>query len=249
MGSRSLQQGGAAVLHASQLVAEQAKQQAAEVLEADAPTSCSTSSGGCSTSRGTPAKTATWAEVAAAAGAAGAPLASTTCSVPVPTYPFGAHVAVVEVDTETGRGRLMRHVACDDAGTVLNPLLVEGQVHGGIAQGAAQALFEEVRYDEDGNPITSNFADYSFIVRRRAAELRAGAAGDADAVNPLGAKGIGESGTIGSTPAMQSAVVDALVSPRGAPHRDAGDPETVWRRSRQRKLEQRRALGCMMTSS
>ena len=86
----------------------------------------------------------------------------------MPTFPFGAHVAVVEVDTETGDARLRRHVAVDDAGTLINPLLAEGQVHGGIAQGVAQALLEEVHYDDDGQPKTTNFADYPVI---SAAEL------------------------------------------------------------------------------
>src|SRR5690606_13713276 len=79
------------------------------------------------------------------------------------SFPFGAHLAVVELDTETGHVRLVRHVAVDDCGTVINPLLCDGQVHGGLAQGAAQALLEEVRYDEDGNPLTANFADYAVI--------------------------------------------------------------------------------------
>jgi carbon-monoxide dehydrogenase large subunit len=126
------------------------------------------------------------------------------------TFPFGAHVAVVEVDTETGAVRLVRHVACDDAGRVLNPLLLEGQIHGGIAQGAAQALLEEVRYDEDGNPITSNLADYAFISAAELPSFEIVHMETPTFMNPLGAKGIGESGTIGSTPAVQSAVIDAL---------------------------------------
>jgi carbon-monoxide dehydrogenase large subunit len=146
-----------------------------------------------------------------------------------PTFPFGAHVAVVEVDTETGHVRLVRHVACDDAGRILNPLLVEGQIHGGIAQGAAQALLEEVRFDDDGNPITSNLADYAMI---SAAELPSFEVVEMETptpVNPLGAKGIGESGTIGSTPAVQSAVIDAL-SHLGVRHIDMpATPERVWR--------------------
>ena len=97
-----------------------------------------------------------------------------------PTFPFGAHLAVVEVDTETGKVTLRRMVAVDDAGFVLNPLLAEGQRHGGIAQGAAQALLEEVVYDADGNPLTASFADYPVRRRDRAAELRAGRHGDAD---------------------------------------------------------------------
>ena len=97
-----------------------------------------------------------------------------------PTFPFGAHVAVVEVDAETGEVRLRRLVAVDDAGVILNPLLADGQVHGGLAQGAAQALWEGVAYDADGNPLTANFADYGIVSAGRAALLRAGADGDAD---------------------------------------------------------------------
>ena len=118
----------------------------------------------------------------------------------------------------------MRHVACDDAGRVLNPLLLEGQIHGGIAQGAAQALLEEVRYDEDGNPITSNLADYAFISAAELPSFELVHMETPTPINPLGAKGIGESGTIGSTPAVQSAVVDALAPPRRAPHRHARAP-------------------------
>src|SRR5690606_36106946 len=127
-----------------------------------------------------------------------------------PTFPCGAHVAVVEVDTETGQVRLVRHIACDDAGVVLNPLLLDGQRHGGVAQGAAQALLEEVRYDEDGNPITSNLADYAMISATELPCFELVGMETPTPVNPLGAKGIGESGTIGSTPAIQSAVVDAV---------------------------------------
>ena len=140
------------------------------------------------------------------------------------TFPFGAHVAVVEVDTETGRVELVRHIAVDDAGRILNPLLADGQRHGGIAQGAAQALLEEVRYDEDGNPVTSNLADYAAISATELPSFELVAMETPTDVNPLGVKGIGESGTIGSTPAVQSAVVDALAAPRRAPPRHAGEP-------------------------
>jgi carbon-monoxide dehydrogenase large subunit len=148
---------------------------------------------------------------------------------PGPTFPFGAHVAVVEVDTETGRVQLQRLVAVDDAGRIVAPLLAEGQVHGGLAQGAAQALLEEVRYDEQGNPLTANLADYPFIT---AAELPSFETVHAETPTPrneLGAKGIGESGTIGSTPAVQNAVVDALAH-LGVRHVDMPtSPERVWR--------------------
>ena len=124
--------------------------------------------------------------------------------------------------------KLVRHVACDDAGTVLNPLLLEGQIHGGIAQGAAQALLEEVRYDDDGNPITSNLADYAFISAAELPSFEVVHMETPTFVNPLGAKGIGESGTIGSTPAVQSAVVDA-VSHLGVRHIDMpATAERVW---------------------
>lgn len=146
-----------------------------------------------------------------------------------PTYPFGAHVAVVEVDTETGDVRLVRHVACDDAGRVLNPLLADGQRHGGIAQGAAQALYEQVAFDADANPLTTNFADYAVV---SAAELPSFELVDLETptwVNPLGAKGIGESGTIGATPAVHNAVCDAL-GHLGVRHIDMPcTPERVWR--------------------
>jgi aerobic carbon-monoxide dehydrogenase large subunit len=145
-----------------------------------------------------------------------------------PTFPFGAHVAVVEVDTETGRARLVRHVTVDDAGTLVNPLLAEGQRHGGIAQGAAQALLEEVLYDAHGNPLTGTLADYAIIT---AAELPSFELVDSQTpatVNPLGAKGIGEAGTIGATPAVQNAVVDALAH-LGIRHIDMpATPRRVW---------------------
>jgi carbon-monoxide dehydrogenase large subunit len=120
-----------------------------------------------------------------------------------------SRIAVVEVGTDTGQVRLLRHVACDDAGKVLNPLLLEGQIHGGIAQGAAQALLE-VQYDEDGNPVTANLADYAFPSAAELPSFEVIHMETPTPVNPLGAKGVGESGTIGSTPAVQKAVVDAV---------------------------------------
>ena len=108
-----------------------------------------------------------------------------------PTFPFGAHVAVVEVDTETGKVVLRRVVTIDDAGTVLNPLLAEGQRHGGIAQGAAQAFLEEVSYDADGNPMTATFADYPFLSAAEVPSFELAASQTPTSYNPLGAKGIG----------------------------------------------------------
>src|SRR5204862_7601951 len=118
------------------------------------------------------------------------------------TFPFAAHVAVVEVDLDTGRVTPVRHVAVDDCGRILNPLIVTGQQHGGIAQGVAQALWEQYVYDDDGNPLTSTLTDYAMP---SAAELPSFEPSNTETASPrnaLGAKGIGESGTIGPTPAV-----------------------------------------------
>jgi hypothetical protein len=123
----------------------------------------------------------------------------------------------------------LKQVACDDAGRVLNPMLLEGQIHGGVAQGTAQALLEEVRYDSDGNPITSNLADYAMISAAELGDIEVVHMETPTFINALGAKGIGESGTIGSTPAVQSAVIDA-VSHLGVRHIDMPTTaERVWR--------------------
>jgi carbon-monoxide dehydrogenase large subunit len=180
---------------------------------------------------GTPARGFGWGELALLAVERGMAAldAEGPFVAPGPTFPFGAHVAVVEVDTETGMTRLVRHVACDDAGTVLNPLIFDGQVHGGIAQGVAQALLEEYAYDADGNPLTGNFADYTFVSAAELPSFEVVPMETPTPYNPLGAKGVGESGTIGSTPAVQSAVVDAL-SHLGVRHLDMpATPERVWR--------------------
>jgi carbon-monoxide dehydrogenase large subunit len=145
------------------------------------------------------------------------------------SYPFGTHVAVVEVDQETGEARLVRHVAVDDCGTQVNPKLVEGQVHGGIAQGAAQALFEEVVHDAEGIPLSATLLDYGAPTANELPAFETEATITPSPLNPLGAKGIGESGTIGSTPAVQNAVVDALAH-LGVRHLDMPlTPERVWR--------------------
>jgi len=146
-----------------------------------------------------------------------------------PTFPFGAHVAVVEVDAETGRVTLERLVAVDDAGTILNPLLADGQIHGGLAQGAAQALLEGVVHDRDGNHLTGNFADFAVISATELPMFERVVMETPTPRNELGAKGIGESGTVGATPAVQNAVIDALAH-LGVRHVDMPlTPETVWR--------------------
>lgn len=226
MGSRSLQAGGVAISRATVQVVERAKHLAADLLEA-APEDVVLGAGRLHVA-GTPAIAKSWAQIVAAAGEAGL-RAEVDYEGSSPTFPFGAHVAVVEVDVETGKVTLTRLVACDDAGRILNPLLADGQVHGGLAQGAAQALLEEVRYDEDGNPITSNFADYAFITAAELPSFERIPMETPTPVNELGAKGIGESGTIGSTPAVQNAVVDAL-SHLGVSHVDMpSTSERVWR--------------------
>jgi carbon-monoxide dehydrogenase large subunit len=228
MGSRSLQQGGVAVHEAAVGLVEKAKGIAARLLEADVADVVLDVSGGAFHVAGAPAVSKRWADVATAADP-GELLVDTVFQASMPTYPFGCHIAVVEVDTETGHVRHLRHVACDDAGTMVNPMLLAGQVHGGIAQGVAQALYEEVRYDADGNPITSNLADYTMISADLLPQVERIPMETPTPVNPLGAKGIGESGTIGSTPAVHSAVVDAL-GHLGVRHIDMPcTPEKVWR--------------------
>ena len=145
------------------------------------------------------------------------------------TFPSGAHLAVVEVDTETGKVKLRDMYAVDDAGRIVNTLLAEGQVHGGLAQGIGQALYEEFIYDADGNPLTGNFADYGFPSAAEVPSFVTVHMESPSPMNDLGAKGIGESGTIGATPAVQNAVVDAL-SHLGVRHIDMPcTAERVWR--------------------
>ncbi len=229
MGSRSLQQGGAAVQQASIELVAKAKDLAAKLLEANVDDVVLDKDAGAFHVAGTPAVARTWADLAVAAKQEGTGLSvDTVFEAGGATFPFGAHVAVVEVDTDTGQVRPLRHVALDDAGRVLNPLILEGQIHGGIAQGAAQALLEEFRYDDDGNPVTGNFADYAFPSAAELPSFEIIHMETPTPINPLGAKGIGESGTIGSTPAVQSAVCDAL---RGLGVRHVDMPTTgekVW---------------------
>ena len=233
MGSRSLQQGGNAVFLAAADLVDKARKVAARLLEADEADVVLDKDSASFHVSGTPAVAKTWAEVAVAAkGDPDLPegLAHAAYyAVSGATFPFGAHVAVVEVDTETGQVKHLKQVACDDAGKVLNPMLLEGQIHGGVAQGTAQALLEEVRYDADGNPITSNLADYAFISAAELGDIEVVHMETPTFINALGAKGIGESGTIGSTPAVQSAVIDA-VSHLGVRHIDMpATAERVWR--------------------
>ncbi|MCW2910125.1 MAG: Carbon monoxide dehydrogenase [Actinomycetia bacterium] len=225
--SRSLQLGGVAVHMAALDVKEQARRLAAHLLEASEADLELDAGSGIWQVRGDPATGQTWAEVARHAGPDGL-AAAVEYTGGRPTFPFGTHLAVAEVDTETGQARLLRLVTVDDAGTVVNPVLAEGQRHGGIAQGVAQALLEEMVYDDDGNPLTSTLADYAIITAAELPSFELLASETPTDINPLGAKGIGEAGTIGATPATQNAVIDA-VSHLGVRHIDMpATPARVW---------------------
>ena len=223
--SKSLQAGGSAVYVAAGQVVDKAREIAANLLEANTDDIVLDKVSGAFHVQGTPSVAKTWVEIAAAAGGS---LDAETDQTAGASFPFGTHLVVVEVDTDTGETTVVRVVTCDDAGKILNPILVEGQRHGGIAQGIAQSLMEEIRYDEDGNPLTSNFADYSIISMTELPSFELIAMETPTTNNPLGAKGIGESGAIGATPALQSAVCDALAH-LGIRHIDIPvSPQKVW---------------------
>jgi carbon-monoxide dehydrogenase large subunit len=236
LGSRSLQTAGNAVLLASREVLSRVQQIAAHLMEAS-PDDIVADADGVHVA-GVPGRSLSWQEVAAVSldpgrlppGMEPGPLRyEGDFDGSNSTFPFGAHVSVVEVDTETGAVTMRRHIAVDDCGRILNPLLVRGQQHGGIAQGAAQALYEWVQYDAHGNPLTTNLTDYTIPAASELSSFEASNTQTDSPRNPLGAKGIGESGTIGSTPAVHNAVVDA-VSHLGITHIDMPcTPERVWR--------------------
>jgi carbon-monoxide dehydrogenase large subunit len=145
------------------------------------------------------------------------------------TFPFGTHICVVEIDKETGETRFLRYVAVDDCGKVINPLLVDGQLHGGIVQSIGQALYEEVIYDEQGQLVTGELMDYAIPRASQLPWFELDRTETPSPSNPLGVKGVGEAGTIGATPAIVNAIVDAL-SPYGVKHLDMpARPEAVWK--------------------
>jgi aerobic carbon-monoxide dehydrogenase large subunit len=223
-GSRSLQHGGSAVRQASQELIEIARERAADQLEASAADLRFDVERSAFEVAGDPDASVPLASLAEEERL----VVRTVFTAPGATFPFGSHVAVVEVDTETGKVVLRRIVTVDDAGFVLNPLLAEGQRHGGIAQGAAQAFVEEVVYDADGNPLTASFADYPFLSATEVPSFELADMQTLTTYNPLGVKGIGEAGSIGATPAVQNAVVDAL-SHLGVRHIDMpASPQRVW---------------------
>lgn len=145
------------------------------------------------------------------------------------TFPFGTHICVVEIDKDTGEVKIVKYVAVDDCGKVINPMLVDGQVHGGIVQSIGQALYEEVVYDDQGQLVTGELMDYALPKASQLPWLETDRTETPSPVNPLGVKGVGEAGTIGATPAIVNAVVDAL-SPYGVKHLDMPvRPEKVWK--------------------
>ncbi len=225
-GSRSLQLGGSAIDRAAAAVADQARQVAADYLEANVDDISVYHGEGLGVA-GSPDTVLSWARLAELSPD---PLAAEVdFDQGARTFPFGTHVAVVEVDTETGGVQQLRHLCVDDCGNVINPLLAEGQQHGGIAQGIAQALWEEMVYDAAAGPRTTNFGDYLIPSAAEFCDFETHRNNTPTPLNPLGAKGIGEAGTVGATPAVQSAVIDAL-APYGVRHLDMPlTPERVWR--------------------
>ena len=234
-GSRGISVGGTAVYMATQKVREKAEAIAANVLECSAE-DLEFEDGKFSV-KGVPDKGITIQEVALQAHVAtklpaGMEPGLQATSVFEPsnfTFPFGTHVCVVEVDTQSGEVEILRYIAVDDCGKVINPLIVDGQVQGGIAQGLGQALLEEVVYDEDGQLVTGSLMDYAVARAEDLPPLEFARTETPSPVNPMGVKGVGEAGTIGSTPSIVNAVVDALV-PFGVTHIDMPlKPEKLWR--------------------
>ncbi|MCP3911712.1 MAG: xanthine dehydrogenase family protein molybdopterin-binding subunit [Actinomycetia bacterium] len=228
IGSRSLQTAGMAVHRAATEVVDQARSIAADLLEAAEADIVPADGGAGFHVVGTPARIITWGEVAAQS-----PDNEVTCgdfydTEGRNTFPSGTHVAVVEVDTETGAVELGRLISVDDAGTVVNPMIVQGQIHGGMASAIGQVLGEVMVYDESGNPLTTTFVDYGLPTTDQLPSFETVSSATASSFNSLGFKGVGESGTVGATPAVHNAIVDG-VAHLGVEHIDLPcTPERVW---------------------
>jgi carbon-monoxide dehydrogenase large subunit len=234
-GSRSTAVGTVAVYNALQRIKDKAKRLAAHMLEAAAEDMVF--EGGKVYVKGSPDKAKTIQEIAGAAALAYSlppgmePFLDDTAYYDPPncTFPFGTHICIVEVDGDTGDVEIKRYVAVDDVGKVINPMIVEGQVHGGIVQGVAQALWESAVYDDNGQLITGTLMDYALPRADFFPNFELGRTETPTDVNPLGVKGAGETGTIASTPAVVNAVMDAL-APLGIRHLDMPlTPEKLWR--------------------
>ncbi|MBI4469043.1 MAG: molybdopterin-dependent oxidoreductase, partial [Acidobacteria bacterium] len=234
-GSRATAVGGTALFHALQTIKEKAKRFAAHLLETEPERTVFNQ--GVFTVEGDPGRSVTIQQVALAAYTAKSLPPGETPGLEAVhffepanfTFPFGTHVAVVEVDPDTGDIEIRRYVAIDDCGRVINPMLVDGQIHGGIVQSLGQALLEEAVYTEDGQLITGEFTDYAIPRAHDVPWLECERTETPTPVNPLGVKGVGEAGTIAATPAIVNAVVDALAH-RGVTHIDMPlKPEKIWR--------------------
>ncbi|HTI15638.1 MAG TPA: xanthine dehydrogenase family protein molybdopterin-binding subunit [Dictyobacter sp.] len=237
-GSRTTAVGGTAVFQATQRLKEKMKTIAASMLEASATDI--TFEDGKFAVAGSPQKSVTFEEVAATANTSNelAPgiepgLETTVFFEPEAcTFPFGTHICVVEIDKETGEPHITRYIAVDDCGRQLNPLLVAGQVHGGIVQGVGQALYEEVIYADDGQLLTNTFMDYAMPIASEFPVFELDHTVTPTDVNPLGVKGVGEAGTIGATPAVSAAIADALeVAHLNMPHK----AEKIWQIIQQKR--------------
>jgi carbon-monoxide dehydrogenase large subunit len=232
-GSRSLAVGGEALAKCAVKVADKAKAVVAHNLEA-APEDIEIKDGKYSV-KGSPDKGMTLAEAAGAAYLSMIPdgmepgLEETTFYDPENfVFPFGAHACIVDVDAETGKVKVVRYVAVDDCGNAINPLLIDGQVHGGIVHAIGQALYERVAYDEDGQLVTGTFVDYALPTAAELPSFELDRTVTPSPVNSLGAKGVGEAGTIAASPAVTNAVVDAL-RPLGITYMNMPlSPMRVW---------------------
>jgi len=211
---------------------EQARSLAGDMLEAS-PDDLRLS-GGVFAVAGSPDQELALMDIAVEAELRGISLTSTDWETPsYPTYPYGAHVAVVEVDVETGNVSLQRYVAVDDCGRILNEMIVKGQMHGSIAQGIGQALFEELVYDELGQPLTTSLAGYDLPRAADVPSILTASFVTPTPTNPLGVKGVGEAGCLGAPPAIVNAVIDAL-APLGVTHVNVPlRPSVVWQAIRE----------------
>jgi carbon-monoxide dehydrogenase large subunit len=233
-GSRSLAVDGTAAHEASAKVTGKAAKIAAHMLEAAEEDIRFVD--GAAHVAGSPDQSVTWAEIAKVAyqphlmpeGLEGSLEAHALFSPGNATWPFGSHIAMVEVDPDTGDVMLLRYIGMDDCGNVVNPMIVNGQLHGGAAQGIGQALFEEAIYDDAGNLLTTSLVDYLIPTAATLPLFELDRTVTPTHVNPLGVKGIGEAGTIGSAQTIVNAVVDAL-APMGVKHIDMPlRPKRVW---------------------
>jgi carbon-monoxide dehydrogenase large subunit len=233
-GSRSLAVDGAATFEATKKVKEKAARIAAHLLEA-APEDVVFEDGGAHVA-GTPDKRVEWAAIAKSAYQAHTSPddvdsgleAHTSFSPGNATWPFGSHIAVVEVDPDTGDVKLLRYLGVDDCGVEVNPMIVNGQIHGGLTQGIGPALFEDAVYDDSGNMLTGSLLDYPLPAATDVPSFELERTVTPTDVNPMGVKGVGEAGTIGTAHTIVNAVVDAL-SPLGVRHIDMPlRPKRVW---------------------